>query len=52
MAGFLETVMLSKDIIVIGTSTGGIEALKVLASGLPPDLKASLFIVLHMGANG
>lgn len=44
--------MLSKNIIVIGTSTGGIEALKVLAGGLPPDLKASLFIVLHMGANG
>ncbi|MBV8900039.1 MAG: chemotaxis protein CheB [Verrucomicrobia bacterium] len=44
--------MLSKDIIVIGTSTGGIEALKVLASGLPADLRASLFIVLHMGANG
>jgi two-component system, chemotaxis family, protein-glutamate methylesterase/glutaminase len=44
--------MLSKDIIVIGTSAGGIEALKVLAGGLPSDLKASVFIVLHMGANG
>ena len=44
--------MLSRDIIVIGTSTGGIEALKVLAAALPSDLKASLFIVLHIGANG
>jgi two-component system, chemotaxis family, protein-glutamate methylesterase/glutaminase len=36
----------------VGTSTGGIEALKVLVGGLGPDLNASLFIVLHMGPNG
>lgn len=35
------------DIIVIGTSSGGVEALKHLTSTLPPDLPASLFIVLH-----
>ena len=44
--------MLNKDIIVIGTSAGGIEAMKALAGGLPPDLKAALLVVLHMGANG
>jgi two-component system chemotaxis response regulator CheB len=44
--------MLNKDLIVIGTSAGGIEALKVLAGGLPADLKAAVFVVLHMGANG
>jgi two-component system chemotaxis response regulator CheB len=36
-----------KDIIVIGASAGGIEALKRLASGLPPDFPASIFVVLH-----
>lgn len=44
--------MAGRDIIVIGTSTGGIEAMQVLASGLPRDLKASLFVVLHIGADG
>ena len=37
-----------KDIIVIGASLGGIEALKKLASTLPKTLRASIFIVLHL----
>lgn len=44
--------MPSKDIIVIGTSTGGIDALQVLVGGLPSDLRASLFVVVHIGADG
>ena len=40
-----------RDVIVIGTSTGGIEATKMLATDLPPDFKASLFIVRHIGPN-
>jgi two-component system, chemotaxis family, protein-glutamate methylesterase/glutaminase len=44
--------MANKDLIVIGTSLGGIEALKGLVRGLPPDLNASLFVVLHIGAHG
>ncbi|HEX8176171.1 MAG TPA: chemotaxis protein CheB [Pyrinomonadaceae bacterium] len=40
--------MQGKDIIVIGTSSGGIEALKELVGQLPPDLKAAVFIVLHV----
>jgi two-component system, chemotaxis family, protein-glutamate methylesterase/glutaminase len=36
-----------KDIIVIGASAGGIEALRVLVAGLPEDLPASVFVVLH-----
>ena len=36
-----------KDIIVVGASAGGIEALRVLTSALPADLSASLFIVVH-----
>jgi len=38
---------MAKDIIVVGASAGGIEALRVLAGGLPADLPASLFVVLH-----
>ena len=36
-----------KDIVVIGASAGGIEALRVLVAALPSDLSASIFIVLH-----
>lgn len=36
------------DIIVIGGSAGGVEALKELVSGLPPDLPAAVFAVLHV----
>jgi two-component system chemotaxis response regulator CheB len=36
-----------KDIVVIGASVGGIEALRALVAGLPPDLPASIFVVLH-----
>ncbi len=37
------------DIIVIGASVGGMEALQVLVSGLPPDFGATMLIVWHMG---
>ncbi len=40
------------DIIVIGTSAGGVEALKELAGGLPYDLPAAIFIVLHLSPTG
>ena len=40
------------DIIVIGASAGGVEALKQLVELLPMDLPASLFVVLHVPSNG
>lgn len=40
---------LNHDIIVIGASTGGVEALQDLMRGLPADLPAAVFIVLHIG---
>lgn len=36
------------DIITIGASAGGVEALIALIGGLPSDLPASLFVVLHL----
>jgi two-component system chemotaxis response regulator CheB len=38
------------DIIVIGASAGGMEALRDLVRGLPPDLPAALFVVWHIPA--
>ncbi|MGB3640121.1 MAG: chemotaxis protein CheB [Rivularia sp. (in: cyanobacteria)] len=37
-----------KNIIVIGTSAGGVEALSYLVSHLPEDLDAAVMIVLHL----
>ena len=39
---------LTHDIIVIGASMGGVEALSQLVAQLPPRLAASVFIVLHV----
>lgn len=36
-----------KDIIVIGASAGGVDALKLLFAALPRDFDASLFVVVH-----
>jgi two-component system, chemotaxis family, protein-glutamate methylesterase/glutaminase len=36
------------DAIVIGASAGGVEALSVLLPALPADLRAPLFIVVHL----
>lgn len=40
--------MEKRNIIVIGASAGGFEAIKRLVAGLPPDLDAAVFIVWHM----
>jgi two-component system, chemotaxis family, protein-glutamate methylesterase/glutaminase len=36
-----------RDVIVVGASAGGLDALRQLLAALPADLPASLFIVLH-----
>lgn len=40
--------MPTKDIIVVGASVGGIEALRTIVGGLPEDFPASVFVVLHI----
>ena len=40
-----ETVLDKRDVIVLGASAGGIEALMKLCGGLPADLPASLLVV-------
>lgn len=40
--------METRNIIVIGASAGGFEALKRLVAGFPKDFAASIFIVWHM----
>jgi two-component system, chemotaxis family, protein-glutamate methylesterase/glutaminase len=40
--------MSGHDIVVLGASAGGVEALTRLVAGLPADVQAALFVVLHL----
>jgi two-component system, chemotaxis family, protein-glutamate methylesterase/glutaminase len=37
-----------RDVIAVGASAGGVEALRALVGGLPPDYPGALLVVLHM----
>lgn len=42
----------NRDIIVIGASAGGVQALQRLVAGLPGDFPAAIFVVLHLWPGG
>src|SRR5262245_4337312 len=42
----------TRDILVIGTSAGGVEALQTIVKTLPPKLPAAVFVTLHFPEHG
>jgi two-component system chemotaxis response regulator CheB len=42
--------MSNRDILAIGTSAGGVQALRFLASEMPHDFPASILVVIHLSA--
>lgn len=42
---------IARDIVVIGASSGGVEAIGRVLAGLPHDLDAAVFVVMHTSAS-
>jgi two-component system chemotaxis response regulator CheB len=52
VTGPVAVVAPGRDIVVVGASAGGLDPLRALLRGLPGDLPAALFVVLHIPATG
>jgi two-component system chemotaxis response regulator CheB len=42
----------NRDVVVIGGSSGGLEAVREIMRGLPAGLQAAVFVVIHRGPQG
>src|SRR5436190_4103056 len=42
--------MPKRNIVVVGTSSGGVEALRTVVASLPADFQGSMFLVMHIGS--
>lgn len=43
---------MTRDIVVVGSSAGGVEALRLFCAALPADLPAAVFVAQHMAPSG